>query len=244
MTAVLADRIRAALPAHADADRALGAKAYLKSDLVFLGLSMPELRRICRAEVKAERELTPTALTAAATALWTGIFEERAAAVEILMFRAKLLAPEDAALVERMIRESRTWALVDSLSTAVMGEMVQRHPALTAVLDRWAADPDFWVRRAAMLSLLVPLRQGKGDFERFTGYADTMLEDKEFFIRKAIGWILRATGRRTPDRVHDWLLPRAARASGLTVREAVRHLPAAQRDRLLAAHKARTAQGR
>jgi 3-methyladenine DNA glycosylase AlkD len=52
-----------------------------------------------------------------------------------------------------------------------------------------------------------------------------MLEEREFFIRKAIGWVLREEGARRPDEVTAWLLPRAARCSGVTLREAVKHLP-------------------
>jgi 3-methyladenine DNA glycosylase AlkD len=63
-----------------------------------------------------------------------------------------------------------------------------------------------------------------------------MLGEKEFFIRKAISWVLRETAKKTPQRVVAWLLPRAARASGLTVREACKHLLARDRQRLLAAH--------
>lgn len=62
-----------------------------------------------------------------------------------------------------------------------------------------------------------------------------MLEEREFFLRKAIGWVLRETGKRRPELVHAWLLPRARRASGLTVREAVRHLPEDLSAQLLAA---------
>ncbi len=62
-----------------------------------------------------------------------------------------------------------------------------------------------------------------------------MLEEREFFIRKAIGWILRDTGRRRPDLVYEWLLPRAPRASGVTIREAVKYLAPDQRDAVLAA---------
>jgi len=51
-----------------------------------------------------------------------------------------------------------------------------------------------------------------------------MLEEKEFFIRKAIGWVLRDTGRKRPDLVYAWLLPRAGRASGVTLTEAVKPL--------------------
>jgi len=87
----------------------------------------------------------------------------------------------------------------------------------------------------------VPLRRGGGDFERFARYADAMLDEHEFFIRKAIGWVLRETGKRRPDLVADWLAPRIPRASGVTVREAVKPLPPARREELLAAYRARRA---
>jgi 3-methyladenine DNA glycosylase AlkD len=103
------------------------------------------------------------------------------------------------------------------------------------VLDRWAVDDDFWIRRSVLLALLVPLRRGDGDFQRFSRYADGMLDEEEFFIRKAIGWVLRDTARKRPDLVYRWLLPRAARASGVTVREAVKPLSAEQRAAVLAA---------
>jgi 3-methyladenine DNA glycosylase AlkD len=51
-----------------------------------------------------------------------------------------------------------------------------------------------------------------------------MLDEREFFIRKAIGWVLRDTSRRRPDLVYAWLLPRAGRASGVTLREALKYL--------------------
>jgi 3-methyladenine DNA glycosylase AlkD len=83
-----------------------------------------------------------------------------------------------------------------------------------------------------MLALLLPLRRGGGDFERFGRYADAMLGEREFFVRKAIGWVLREVARTRPALVTAWLLPRAARASGLTFREGARALPAPQRARL------------
>ncbi len=85
----------------------------------------------------------------------------------------------------------------------------------------------------------MPLRRGEGDFERFGRYADQMLEEKEFFIRKAIGWVLRETAKRRPELVADWLAPRVHRASGVTMREAVKPLPAEVRERLLAGYRAK-----
>jgi hypothetical protein len=83
----------------------------------------------------------------------------------------------------------------------------------------------------------VPLRRGAGDFVRFSRYADQMLEEREFFIRKAIGWILRETAKKRPALVADWLAPRLHRASGVTVREAVKPLAPAVRDQLLAGYR-------
>lgn len=66
-----------------------------------------------------------------------------------------------------------------------------------------------------------------------------MLEEKEFFVRKAIGWVLREVAKRRPELVASWLEPRVHRASGVTVREAVKPLPPQVRDRLLAGYLAR-----
>jgi 3-methyladenine DNA glycosylase AlkD len=227
----LAERIDRELKAKGTPKRAEGSKAYLKSELPFYGVTSAQMRETVTAVVReTKRDLTRDELTAIARTLWTErVFDTQWAAAELLVQRVDLLGPDDVPLIEQWLREAKTWALVDMLAPAVMGPLVVEHAALGKTLDRWAKDDDFWVRRAAMLSLLVPLRKGGGDFARFTRYADAMLDEKEFFIRKAIGWILRETGRKTPDRVYAWLLPRAKRAAGLTVREATKYLSPKQK---------------
>ena len=164
------------------------------------------------------------------------LFERRMIAVLLLEAFEPLLRPADMKLLERLVRESKTWAFVDELAIAIVGPLVERSPALLRVLDRWATDDDFWLRRCAMLALLRPLRRGEGDFARFTRYAEAMLNDREFFIRKAIGWVLRETAKKRPDLVYQWLLPRCAIASGVTVREAVKYLSTQQRADVLKAY--------
>jgi hypothetical protein len=144
-------------------------------------------------------------------------------------------------LLERLIRGSGTWAIVDAVAPYVAGPLVEReqenHPEIEAVLERWASDDDFWVRRAALLVHLLPLRRGEGDFAGFARHADAMLGETEFFVRKAIGWVLREVGKKRPELVAEWLLPRADRASGVTVREAVKYLAGDDRGAILAAHR-------
>jgi 3-methyladenine DNA glycosylase AlkD len=239
--AALADALEAELRALGDPARAPQEQRYLKSSLVHLGTGMPAIRRTAVAFAKANPELDRAALLAVCEALWArGVHECRALAVELLDVRGALLVEADlSGVLERFLRESRTWALVDGLAASVAGPLVERFPSLAGTLDRWAADEDFWIRRSALLAELVALREGRGDFARFGRHADAMLEETEFFVRKAIGWVLRDTSRKNPGRVARWLLPRAARASGLTLREATKHLPAADREAILAGARAR-----
>jgi 3-methyladenine DNA glycosylase AlkD len=84
-------------------------------------------------------------------------------------------------------------------SPHVVGDLGERYPDdVEPTLEVWSHDPDLWVRRASLLAYLVALRSGRGDFAAFARKADRMLEEREFLIRKAIGWVLRDTGRRRP----------------------------------------------
>lgn len=220
--------------------RAAAQKAYLKSDLEFAGVAVPQLRSMVRAWHRARPELTGAELTSTVRALWDSpLYECRQSAVLLCERHRDLLQAADIALIEELLRTSGTWALVDGLAASVAGDLVERYPELAGTLDRWASDQDFWIRRSALLAMLGPLRRGDGDFARFARYADMMLEEREFFIRKAIGWVLRETAKRRPDLVAAWLGPRVHRASGITVREAVKPLPEPARARLLAAYQDR-----
>jgi 3-methyladenine DNA glycosylase AlkD len=213
--------------------RALGEKAYLKSDLEHCGAAVGDIRRITREAASAHPDLTHGDLIALVAQLWSQpIHDCRMAAIMLLRFRPDLLGPDDLDTVDAMIRDSRTWAYVDDLAGGVAGDLVVRFPEAMRRLDAWAVDPNFWIRRSALLALIEPLKRG-APFDRFAGYADSMLEEKEFFIRKAIGWVLRETSKRRPDEVYAWLLPRAARASGVTLREAVKYLSPIQRSEII-----------
>lgn len=236
MDGTLAAGIDADLRSRGAPERAAKERAYLKSDLEHYGVPVPAIRSVAQAVRARYPETDHDGLVALVEELWAApVHERRMVAVELLDLYGDRLDARDMALLERLLRESRTWALVDGLAASVVGGVVERHPAAAAVLDRWAADPDFWIRRSALLALLLPLRRGGGDFERFARYADAMLDEQEFFVRKAIGWVLRDTARKRPALVYEWLLPRARRASGVTVREAVKPLSDEQRAAVLAA---------
>lgn len=220
-----------------DPGRAVEAKRYLKSDLDHLGVRVPEVRTIVKRTLPARPPVDHDVVVAVAEGLWSEpVHERRLAACQVLEQHEAVLTAGDLPLIERLLREARTWALVDVLAPNVVGPIFERDPvAVGAVLDRWNGDQDFWLRRASVLALLRPLRAGDGDWDRFTRYAEARWTDQEFFVRKALGWVLRDTAKRRPALVFAWLLPRAATASGVTIREAIKPLTDEQRTVIAAA---------
>jgi 3-methyladenine DNA glycosylase AlkD len=230
----IARRMEAGLKKSGTSERAAGSKRYLKSDLDFLGCALGDIRRVARSASKDEQLDDIRALV---RELWAKpVFERRIAAVIMLELRAKQLDVEDLELVEELIRDSETWALVDGLAVNVVGEIALHHK-IKQRLDRWARDDDFWIRRTSLLAEIKPLKSGS-PFEPFARRADAMLEETEFFIRKAIGWVLRETSKRRPDEVYEWIAPRTHRASGVTMREVVKYLGVQRAGRLMDAYKA------
>ena len=88
------------------------------------------------------------------------VHELKAVAIVLLQSRQTWLLPGDLETLESMLRRSYTWAYVDAIAVHVVGPLVERHPELASRLDAWSQDPDFWIRRSALLALLLPLAQG------------------------------------------------------------------------------------
>jgi 3-methyladenine DNA glycosylase AlkD len=83
-----------------------------------------------------------------------------------------------------------------------------------------------------MLAQLPALRAGGGDFELFASFAAGMLDEREFFIRKAIGWVLRDVSKKRPQAVFDFLCRHIKEVSALSLREGSKYLGTAERDEL------------
>ncbi|MFE9559128.1 DNA alkylation repair protein [Streptomyces sp. NPDC006703] len=234
-----ADQLTEQLARLGTPQRAAWDRDYLHSDLVHLGVPIPYLRRAVKTTSRNLRSLTRSDVLALADLLWTSdVYEHRQAAVHLLTRHTDLLTPADLVTVEAMLRAARTWALVDTLAVHGAGAMTLQHQETAGtVLDRWAIDQDFWLRRTALLALLPGIRADAADLERLSRYADAMLEEPEFFIRKAIGWVLRETSRRDHHFVTAWVESRIDRISGVTLREAVRHLHDTDRTRLINAYR-------
>jgi len=228
------DRLRRA----GSAARATGEKAYLKSDLRFWGTGQEPIRAAVRDYSRAHSDLTRAELRAVGEALYaTRVHELRASAIGVLERNRETLIDRDLPWLIGLVRQSRSWAYVDWLAPKVIGDVIARDPRSRKRLSVWAKDDDFWVRRAALLAEHDALRSGGGDFALWSRIAASMLDEREFFIRKAIGWVLREVSKQRPDLTFEFLRKHRERVSRLSLLEGAKYLPAAKRRALGLSHR-------
>jgi 3-methyladenine DNA glycosylase AlkD len=213
--------IRHGLAERADPVKAPEMQAYMKSQMPFYGVQKP-------ARAALEREVFATyplesfeAWRDTVLALWRDAShrEERYVAIALVEARRyRAFRTMDALpLYEELIVGGAWWDHVDAVAAGPLGELL---PEVAPALRAWAIDANMWKRRAAIIAQV--RRKRETDFALLTDCIEPNRGDREFFIRKAIGWALRS---------YAWVDPAAVRAycdthelSPLSRREALKNV--------------------
>ena len=229
MTHPVVDAVRTALAGAGDPDRAVAQQAYMKSLMPYRGLTSPELKALLRPILAdpAYRIAERDHWEGAVRDLWDGAThrEERYAATALTGHRA-YQAWQDPAVVplyRHLIVTGAWWDHVDELASNRIGPiLLSQNEILTPIVRGWATDDDLWLRRTAVISQLTFKEQT--DLALLREAIEPNLADTSFWIRKAIGWALRQYARTDPDWVRATVAEYGDRLSGLSRREALKHL--------------------
>jgi 3-methyladenine DNA glycosylase AlkD len=141
---------------------------------------------------------------------------------DLLRARATTLRVADLDRLYTFIVHKSWWDTIDALAAHPAGTLVKRYPELGAVMDVWIDDDNIWVARVAILHQL-RYKDAVNEARLFSS-VEKRAADTEFFIRKALGWALRDYARVAPDAVRDFVNSHQDALSGLTKREALKHL--------------------
>jgi 3-methyladenine DNA glycosylase AlkD len=220
----LVDAIRTGLRQLAEPGRAPQMQAYMKSAMPYLGVRVPQVRALVRAEAKARPPGTTESLVRTMRRLWDEATyrEERYAATALAGSPAarRLRRPELIGLYAELIESGAWWDHVDELAHRV-GELLREYPAdVRPVVAGWCRSPDRWLRRASIICQLG--FRADTDREMLTAAIEANADDPDFFLRKAIGWALRDYARTDPEWVRAFVAQH--RLSPLSIREATKHL--------------------
>ena len=214
------------MAAAADPGRAPGMQAYMKSAMPYYGIRSNDMRTISK-QVFSEHPLaTCEEWQAAVLELWreAGFREERYAAFELAALKQyrEWRTNEVLPMYEEMIVTGAWWDHVDSVADLV-GDLLRSYPQkIRPVMRAWSKDQDLWKRRVSIICQISFKKET--DLELLYANIEPNLADRNFFIRKAIGWALRAYAWTDPKEVARYVREHEAELSGLRRREALKNI--------------------
>jgi 3-methyladenine DNA glycosylase AlkD len=215
-----ARRIAEAFRAHADPAAAPGMGKYMRERFPFLGIKTPLRRKLEREALAGLGAPDEDGLAAFAKGLWDMAEREfQYAGCDTLARHQRRLTLASLPLLETLITSKSWWDTVDALAARVAGPIVLRHPAAAAWMDRWLEHENLWLRRSALLHQLT--YRAQTDEDRLFRYCLARAGEREFFIRKAIGWALRQYSWTDPGAVRAFVAAHEAELPALSRREAL-----------------------
>jgi 3-methyladenine DNA glycosylase AlkD len=211
--------VETALGQLADASKAPAMRAYMRDKFVYLGITTPQRREATKVLIRASAPVEAAALRAAAFALWE--MEEREyqyVAADLLNKHEDAFSLEDLPWLLDLVQSKPWWDTVDCFYKVIRGVVLRSGTQGRRAMDFAVKNDDMWMRRIAMLHQIGI--KSETDTVRLFKYADLLASDRDFFIRKAVGWALRDYAWHDWRAVEKYLKGAGDRLSGLSVREA------------------------
>ena len=203
---------------------------------IFWGIKVPQQRSVAKKYAAA-------AAGEIERLLHSPIHEQRLVALLILIEQYGQAEADGRAKISefylRHLKSVNNWDLVDLSTPKILGPyLFPEHkgtgsPRAAAILDNLVSSQNLWERRIAMLSAFYPISRGRHQ-EAFR-LAKRLLSDQHDLIHKAVGWMLRETGKKAgTDKLRGFLDAYAVRLPRTALRYAIERLPEDERRAYLA----------
>jgi 3-methyladenine DNA glycosylase AlkD len=223
LASTLLDRLDVAFGAARNDRRAEAMAAYMRDQFEFIGIPSPERVAIQRVVTDGLAQPEERDMEAFARSCWERPEREyQYVACDYLRKHVRRCSPSIIATVEHLVTTKPWWDTIDELSQNVVGPLVAAHADLRATMDRWIEADDFWLARAALLHQNRYRMRTHRDL--LFSYCLRRSADREFFIRKAIGWALREYSKTDARATIEFVREHDTEFSGLTKTEALKWL--------------------
>ena len=207
---------------QANAKIAAGQAAYMRNQFSFLGLKTPIRRSIQKPFLQKNALPKKTELKPIIKYLWNKDEREyQYFAQELAQKFNKYFEKEDIELFEYMITHKSWWDTVDIIAVKLVGEYFKKFPEkIGQYTKKWIDSKNIWLQRTAILFQL----QYKNDLntQLLSSIINRLKNTDEFFLNKAIGWILRQYAKTNP----QWVIVfvKNTKLNKLSKREALRNI--------------------
>ncbi len=202
-------------------DFAIRMAQYMKNHFPFFGIQSTPRRQISNQWLKKYPINSESDTLSLLKVLWKKDQREfQYIGSDIAKKNKNKLTPKSIPTLEFCIRNKSWWDTVDAIAAHPIGAVVKNYPELLSLMDRWIEDENMWIRRTALLYQLQ--YKDHTDQDRLFHYCELRMDESEFFIRKAIGWVLRQYSYIDPDSVIDFVDKWDGRLSNLSKREGLK----------------------
>ena len=217
---VYAEQLRLHFEAHADDSNAPAMEQYMKNHFRFLGIKSPERRKLLSNFVKEFGFPEPGITEEMVRNLWQMPERElHYVGMELANRKGFLADKRNIHLIEWLITHKSWWDTVDYIAANVAGSWFKLYPEeIIPITTKWMASGNIWLQRTCLLFQLK--YRNTTDLNLLFGFIEHLAPEKEFFIRKAIGWALRELSKTRPEAVQ--LFVDSHELSQLSRREALK----------------------
>ncbi|KEK25144.1 DNA alkylation repair protein [Bacillus gaemokensis] len=210
---------------HQNPEKAEPMTRYMKNHFPFLGIQSPERRTLLREVIQVHNLPDKKDFQVIIRELWSLPEREfQAASLDILQKYKKHLDDSHIPFLEELIITKSWWDSVDGIVPTFLGDIFLKHPeAISTYIPKWIASENIWLQRSAILFQLKYKQQT--DEQLLFSIIGQLNSSKEFFIQKAIGWVLREYAKKSPNVV--WEYVQNNELAPLSKREAIKHIRSA-----------------
>ncbi|NLN98503.1 MAG: DNA alkylation repair protein [Eubacteriaceae bacterium] len=200
-------------------DRAVQMAAYMRNQFPFLGIDATKRRHLSKDFIRETKKTKAIDWELVAT-LWEEPYREmQYIAVDYLNAMKNALSPEDLKRFEKLTVTKSWWDTVDGLDK-LAGHIALHRPELDPTFVDWSLEDNIWLRRMAI----------NHQRHRKEATREALLEEivvnnlnqKEFFINKAIGWALREYSKTDSQWVVDFIQKYQDQMAKLSIQEGTR----------------------
>src|SRR5690606_7330853 len=196
--------VESAFSANANPEIAAQQAVYMRNQFSFYGLKTPVRRELVKPLMHNAALPAKDNLELIVKTLWRKPQRElQYTAMELAFKYLKYPDRRDLELYEFMVVNKSWWDTVDYVAGTLMGSFFKSYPEMIQpTVDRWLASGNIWLQRSAILFQLK--YKADTDVELLSEIIQSLLGSKEFFINKAIGWILREYSKTNPEWVRSF----------------------------------------
>jgi 3-methyladenine DNA glycosylase AlkD len=219
-------KIRTELEINVDEKTKQGYQRFFKTPVKYYGVKTGTVGKIAKKYWQEVKKLNKKEIFSFCERLYASDYCEEAFIVsDWIPNLTDQFEPTDMLIFEKWIKKYiNNWAKCDSFCNHSVGNFIEKYPEYIRELKKWSKSDNYWLKRAAAVSLIIPAKKGKflTDILEIT---NQLLLDGNDMVQKGYGWLLKEASRLHQQEIFEYVVKNRKRMPRTALRYAVELMP-------------------